>query len=90
MKTESLKTKNCRCCDGTGREIDHGQMGQRMREARMRIPLTLTAVARRMKLSIAYVHDLECGKRYWTNDLLDLYQKSIAANFPNQKTKQNL
>jgi transcriptional regulator with XRE-family HTH domain len=70
----ATKTKNCRCCDGSGKEIDHKAMGKQLRAEREKLDMSLTYVAGRIGISKAYLHDLESGKRYWTDAKLSSYR----------------
>lgn len=71
-----LKTKQCRCCDGTGKEMDDIEVGWAMRKQRIAAKLSQSEVAHRMKVTASYVCDLEYGKRKWTDLKISLYQKA--------------
>lgn len=72
-----VKTKNCRCCEGSGREIDHFAVGMDLRAIREKAGKSLTFVADDMGISKAYLHDLEFGKRYWNRKLINQYQAAL-------------
>lgn len=72
-----VKTKNCRCCAGSGQEIDHLVTGRALRSRREKAGYTLTRVAGDMDISKAYLHDLEAGKRYWNQDLIQRYHLAL-------------
>lgn len=62
------KTKSCHCCQGSGTELDHGQVGAELRLLRESRNLSLDDVSVKMKLSAPYLSDLERGRRNWTED----------------------
>jgi predicted transcriptional regulator len=72
-----LKTKACRCCGGNGRELDHRAVGKEMRRRRIQAGISQTAMAKRMKVTGAYVCDLEVGSRNWRQELVDRYMKAL-------------
>jgi transcriptional regulator with XRE-family HTH domain len=53
----------CRRCGGSGVELDLLVVGTRIRAARQRRALGLRQMARLMKVTAAYVCDLENGRR---------------------------
>lgn len=55
----------CPRCGGTGKVMDEKAIGAAMRKARKNAGLTGREVARRLRLSAAYVSDLELGRRGW-------------------------
>lgn len=71
------KTALCTRCDGTGEIENPAYRGQEMRKLRKDAGLPLREIARRMKLSAAYVSDLELGRRGWNDGLIRRYQKAI-------------
>ena len=71
------KTRNCRCCAGSGKEIDSKAMGRQLRAERKDADISLTWIADLMGMSKAYLHDLESGKRYWTEDKIKRYRASL-------------
>lgn len=68
-----IKTIPCRKCKGTGRLADQRDLGQQMMELRLRYNVSLRRVAEVMKLSPAYLSDLENGKRTWNKDLIERF-----------------
>ena len=72
-----LKTKNCHCCDGSGRELDSRAVGQQMKALRQSRGISQTEMARRLGFSKPYVCDLERGHRHWRSDLLARYNKAL-------------
>ena len=45
--------------------IDHFATGERMRQMRIANGISLREISRRMKKSVAYLSDLERGRRSW-------------------------
>lgn len=72
-----LKTKNCHCCDGSGKELDSRAVGAAMKAIRESRGISQTEVARRMKLSKPYICDLERGHRHWRDELIASYNKAL-------------
>ncbi len=62
-----------------GRTIiyDDARTGERARKVRMRAGLKLADMARRMKISIGYVSDLELGHNRWTEELVLRYIRAL-------------
>lgn len=71
-----MKTKECRCCAGTGEVPDHAALGAEMREVRLRTALSQREVARRMGISAPYLCDLENGARNWRDELIESFRKA--------------
>ena len=62
-----------------GRKIiyDDPQTGARARKARLAAGYTQGQIARRMKISIGYVSDLELGENRWTEELVSRYIRAL-------------
>lgn len=73
----SVGTKLCPRCDGTGFVPDPSYHGKEARKRRKEAGLSLREVARRMNFSVAYVSDLELGRRGWNDDLMKRYLKAL-------------
>lgn len=75
-----MKTKACHCCEGSGRELDHKEVGAAMRALRKKKGLTLKQTGRRMspRLHVTYLSDLERGNRNWNLSLVAQYEKICA------------
>lgn len=71
------KPKSCRRCDGTGIEPDRKSIGTQMKALRKEAKLTLDDVGAKLKLSSAYLCDLENCKRNWTPELIAKYKKAL-------------
>lgn len=69
------KPKSCRRCDGTGVEPDRKSVGTQMKALRKAAKLTLDDVGAKLKLSSAYLCDLENCKRNWTDELIGKYKR---------------
>lgn len=67
----------CPQCHGEGTVENPAYRGQEMRRLRQAAGLSLREVARQMKLSAAYVSDLELGRRAWSKRLINDYGKAI-------------
>lgn len=71
------QTKPCRCCQGSGKELDPKLIGEDMAKLRKKKGLSQIEVARRMGVSSPYVHDLEAGRRNWSETRVTLYLKAL-------------
>lgn len=71
------KTKDCRCCDGTGLELDQPSVGREMKSLRLKRGLSLAAMGNRMrpKLRTTYLFNLEHGLRNWNERLIAEYRR---------------
>jgi transcriptional regulator with XRE-family HTH domain len=58
-------------------KIQHKETGAAARLARQARFISLRAMARRLKVSAAYVSDLELGKRNWSIDKIRAYEKAL-------------
>lgn len=74
----SLKTKSCRCCRGSGKELDQKAVAAEMKKYRMtRVPKPSQAtIAKRMGITPAYLCDLEQGYRNWNPSLIQRFKKA--------------
>jgi len=72
-----LKKKDCHCCNGSGQEYDRKAVGATIRGLRSNKKLTLTQVAKRMRISKPYLSDLERGFRNWRAELIENFTKAI-------------
>ena len=69
--------KDCPRCNGTGTVPDPAYHGAKARKRRKQSGLSLREVARRMKFSVAYLSDLELGRRGWNDDLMKQYINAL-------------
>lgn len=72
-----LKTRNCKCCDGSGRELDQTMVGEYLRFQREKAGIPQARVAEFMHISKPYLCDLEHGFRNWRDELISKYKKAI-------------
>lgn len=80
MPTSTKPTRpKCQACLGTGREQDPKETGAKMRKAREKSGQDVKSVAGRMKISTAYLSDLERGNRRWTLAIMESFQAALAA-----------
>lgn len=56
---------------------NHAAIGRQLRLERERIGISARALARKLKLSAAYVSDLELGRRAWTGEKVAIFIKEI-------------
>lgn len=70
-------TLPCAHCDGTGRVPDWRELGRLVRGARLKRGLRLREAARQLKVSPAYLSDLERGARAWWGPKAQAYSKMI-------------
>ena len=78
MWTNNMKTRNCRRCQGSGRELDSVACGAEMLALRQKEGVKQWVLANKMAFSKAYVSDLELGKRNWTPGLITLYKDCLS------------
>ena len=69
--------KPCRCCAGTGDEIDNEKIGLALSGLRLRARIGLREMARLLDISHSFLCQLEKGNRTWTDDLRIRYHKQI-------------
>lgn len=72
-----MKTLKCDKCNGTGRIIDDRKMGQEMRVRRTRKGVSLHRLAREMGISVAYLSDLELGRRHWHDNIRSHFMAAL-------------
>jgi len=78
MKFKDFGLKaTCQYCNGTGKAIDHADIGRWVQGYRLRASKTLKQVSQASHLSISYLSDLEHGRRNWCEDLFDLVCDAI-------------
>lgn len=77
MHTVNLPTIACAHCDGTGQVPDSRKIGIQLRSARKKHRVGLREIARRLELSSGYLHDLEHGRRNWTEEMIRNYQAAL-------------
>lgn len=65
--------KICQKCGGTGKQIDHDVLVAKRHASGK----TLSAVASKMGISIAYLSDMEHGRRNWSPDLLRRFELAL-------------
>jgi len=67
----------CRCCKGTGKELNHSVVGNEMRNMRVERKESLISISKKMGLSIPYLSDLERGRRNWNEDLIQRFKEAL-------------
>lgn len=72
-----VKSEPCDRCGGTGKAIDQLATGQRLRAERKTRRVSLAIVAEQMGYSVSFVSDLEFGRRLWSGDKINAYEKAI-------------
>lgn len=72
-----MKLRACRCCDGSGNELDDVAVGREMRKLREAAKLSLRRLGDRMRprLKPTYLSNLETGDRNWNLKLVEQYKK---------------
>jgi transcriptional regulator with XRE-family HTH domain len=68
------KAPRCECCAGTGKKLNHYDVGRKMRELRMSKGLTLKEVVAAIGYTASYLSDLEHGRRSWNTGLIEKYK----------------
>lgn len=72
-----IESVSCPRCEGTGRIVDDSSVGRIFRQLRQRKGISLREVARRIKLSAAYLSDLERGHKHWSLSLRGKYALAL-------------
>lgn len=72
--------KECPRCEGKGTILDPAYQGAEARRRRKAVDLSLREVARRMNLSVAYLSDLELGRRGWNEKLTQRYVVALRSS----------
>lgn len=67
----------CQHCNGSGKALDHTQIGKWIQGYRLRAGKKLKDVSASTSLSISYLSDLEHGRRNWCEDLFDIVRGAI-------------
>jgi len=70
-----MKTRNCACCRGTGKEVDQRELGKEMMNLRNKKGISLRDMGRIVNLSAPYLSDLERGNRTWNTGLIIKYKE---------------
>lgn len=71
------------------KEWDHARIGAEMRNARKAAGISGRKLAQRLRLSPAYLSDLELGRRCWTPEKLRWYRDALSPNAPRSATGAN-
>jgi transcriptional regulator with XRE-family HTH domain len=69
--------KKCTKCGGTGYVQDDAMLGGELKAQRVKVDISLLEVSCRMKISPAYLCDLEHGRRAWSRKLEQNYRQAI-------------
>jgi hypothetical protein len=83
------KTAPCSKCGAPNKELDRERVGAAMRAERIAVGVKLTALAGAMPVSKQYVSDLELGLRPWSDELVELYRRSLAKAVAQQHKGDN-
>ncbi len=67
----------CEKCGGSGKLIDQRALGSEMRDLREESGVSLREISRRLRLSAAYISDLERGRRDWADELIAKFKGAI-------------
>ncbi len=70
-----MESDKCPRCGGTGLI----PRPYAMRDVRQKAHLSLREIARRMKISAAYLSDLELGNRHWDAELIKKFHDALEA-----------
>jgi len=77
MAKTKKPTRKCKCCSGSGKELDPKAVGGQMRALREAMGMTQAQVANKLKFSKPYICDLEQGYRNWRDDLIIAYKAAL-------------
>ena len=76
----SITTKSCRCCAGSGRELDDVETGAALRALREKAGIRQKTIAHSMGFTPPYISGLEKGDRHWSPSLIQAYKRAIETN----------
>jgi transcriptional regulator with XRE-family HTH domain len=79
----NINTVPCKCCEGSGKQIDHLEVSKILRTKRLSLKMKAADVARSMGISRSHLSQLELGQLHWTPEQLAAYEAAI-----NQRIKQ--
>ena len=71
---------NCPRCGGTGLALDPVHLGLQARKRREGAKVTLRELARRVGLGVAYLSDLELGRRSLNAELIERLNKALGSD----------
>ena len=74
-----LELATCPHCGGTGKCLDDARVGEYLRRIRTTRIISGREIARRMKVSAAYLSDLELGRRGWNEQKVTAYLQAVQA-----------
>ena len=69
---------SCPRCNGTGKILDAVRVGDFLRKKRLSFSNSLREIATQMNITVAYLSDLERGRRNWTLDKINEYESCIS------------
>lgn len=69
--------QRCKCCKGTGKEIDPKRTGAKLRKLAARKGISSRSLAVHLGISDSYVCELFNGTRLWTDEKLANFEKAI-------------
>jgi transcriptional regulator with XRE-family HTH domain len=67
----------CPHCFGSGLVINQARLGQQMRQLRQQAGMQAQEMAKRLKVSDAYICRLEAGTRNWSKPFADAYRAQL-------------
>jgi len=76
----SITTKSCRCCSGSGRELNNEEVGKSMRSLREAAGIRQKTIAHSMGFTPPYISGLEKGNRKWSEPLIMAYRRAVQTN----------
>jgi predicted transcriptional regulator len=71
------KGAKCQTCGGSGKVVDHVDIGKWIKGRRERASKTLREISVSLGTSVSYLSDLERGRRAWRKDLYDRVLNAI-------------
>lgn len=75
-----IHTKSCRCCAGSGRELNNEEVGLAMRHLRESAGIKQKTIAHSMGFTPPYISGLERGNRSWSESLIAAYKRAVQTN----------
>jgi predicted transcriptional regulator len=68
---------SCKCCGGSGHDIDNRETGDVLKKARKTSRITQKAMAKALGISAAYLCDLEHGRRHWSSEMVHAFKAQL-------------
>lgn len=72
----------CPHCGGSGEVLNSVAIGNKIRDLRKEMGITMWLLAKKLGLSVSYLSDLELGRRVWTMGKFHRHLEAMAELIP--------